>query len=509
MVTANATRTYLRTVIGLGNNNEGTERAKTIMIEGLNDLADIHELADDDGIKTLCASVRKPAGTIPQPGWVAPNPNPNQLAAPQVPRTGKVIPAICKQRLLMAAYGASIYESIGREITPAGLSRARLKQFKLHKAMVDNHNDPQPLPDISKTYSTMKFLDQLPTYLSEVIGVNKVPLAYVIRDNVTPIDPLPPLIDNVQGVMTAKSWSDLHESLMEELIAFLPHTGPGYLADNAQLFNLLATQLGNTSAMASITQYQRRRDGRAAYKDLVTHYMGSAKWEKTVEQAESVLSSRIWNGKNSRYPLRIHISRHREAFNDLTRAAQQITYVPLNETSRVRYLLNSIQSSDPTICSGKTTIQANAAKKDNFELAADFLMTICPPPKHQGNTHRIAALKQQRGRKGKVKIGPKTGVKIRFYRKDEWSKLSREQQNEVRDLRRLELKRKAEDEAGSKDCNASKIAALETRLEEQMQKIAALKSTNEKLEDRKEIQLPPKPSGNPLKPPTGFTQRGS
>ena len=58
---------------------------------------------------------------------------------------------------------------------------------------------------------------------------------------------------------------------MEELIAFLPHTGPGYLADNAQLFNLLATQLGNTSAMASITQYQRRQDGRAAYRDLVTH----------------------------------------------------------------------------------------------------------------------------------------------------------------------------------------------------------------------------------------------
>ena len=42
-----------------------------------------------------------------------------------------------------------------------------------------------------------------------------------------------------------------------------------------------------------------------------------------------------------------------------------------------------------------------------------------------------------------------------------------------------------------------------------MQKIAALKSTNEKLGDKKEVQLPPKPSGNPLKPPNGFTQRGS
>ena len=136
-------------------------------------------------------------------------------------------------------------------------------------------------------------------------------------------------------------------------------------------------------------------------------------------------------------------------------------------------------------------------------------MTICPPPKYQSNTHRIAAIKQQRGKKGKVKIGPKTGVEIRFYQKDEWSRLSHEQQNEVRDARRQELKRKAEDDSGSKDTNASKIAALETQLEEQMQRISALKSTNERLEEKKEVQLPPKPSGNPLKPPTGFTQRGS
>ena len=171
--------------------------------------------------------------------------------------------------------------------------------------------------------------------------------------------------------------------------------------------------------------------------------------------------------------------------------------------------MRHLELGDPTICSGKTTIQANAAKKDNFELAADFLMTICPLPKYQGNTHRIAAIKQQWGKKGKVKIGPKTGVKIRFYRKDEWSKLSWEQQKEVRDVRRQELKQKAKDDSGSKDGNASKIAALETCLEEQMQKITVLKLTNEKLEEKKAVQLPPKPSGNPLKLSSGFTQRGS
>lgn len=253
--------------------------------------------------------------------------------------------------------------------------------------------------------------------------------------------------------------------------------------------------------MASITRHQRSRDGRQAYLDLVTHNLGSAKWEKTVEAAEQVLSSRVWNGKNSRYPLKVHIARHREAYNDLVRASHQITYVPPNETSRVCYLLTSIQTSNPTLCSAKTTIQADPTKKDDFETASDFIMTVAPAPRpQQGRNQRIAALKTSQNRRGKVKTGPKTGVEVRFYRRHEWSKLSREEQDEVRELRQEELKQQGTKRKAS-ETESTKIAALETQLKEQAVKIAALTST-------KEVELPPKPKGNPLKPPPGFTQRG-
>ena len=48
--------------------------------------------------------------------------------------------------------------------------------------------------------------------------------------------------------------------------------------------------------------------------------MGLEKWEKTAEQAESVLETRVWNGRNYQYPLKVHIDRHREAFNDFVSA---------------------------------------------------------------------------------------------------------------------------------------------------------------------------------------------
>ena len=128
-------------------------------------------------------------------------------------------------------------------------------------------------------------------------------------------------------------------------------------------------------------------------------------------------------------------------------------------------------------------------------------MTVAPAPKpQQGRSQRIAALKTTRNKRGKVRIGPKTGVEVRFYRRGEWSKLSKGEQDEVRELRQEELRQQGTKRKAS-ETDANKIAALETQLKEQAVKIAALTST-------KEVELPPKPKGNPLKPPPGFSQRG-
>ena len=70
-----------------------------------------------------------------------------------------------------------------------------------------------------------------------------------------------------------------------------------------------------------------------------------------------------------------------------------MTYVPPNETSRIRYLLNPIQSSDANICAAKTIILANTSKKNDFELAVDFIMITAPASKlNSDNQHRVSGL---------------------------------------------------------------------------------------------------------------------
>ena len=246
----NAVRTYLRNVIGFGATNDiGLERANAVIAEGLESISDLVDLSHEDGVKTLCSNVRKPAGLVPQPNWIAPNPNPQNLEAPMVPTSGHSIPTICEQRLMFAAYGAKVYDSIGRNITTDGLNRDRLKEFQKHNEMINNHTEADSLPELSKSFTVQKFLDQFPTLLREMLGLTKVSLAYVIREeNVVRPVALPAL-------EAGKPWGRDNDDLMSELIAYTPHSGPAYQADNARVYDLLVNALAGTSALASTTRH--------------------------------------------------------------------------------------------------------------------------------------------------------------------------------------------------------------------------------------------------------------
>ena len=89
-----AIRTYLKDVIGLGNDQLGTERANAIIAEGLDGFDALVDFNKDD-IKSLCSTVRKPGGTIEDP-----NDNTRQISNP-----GTSIPAISEGRLQLCAYG--------------------------------------------------------------------------------------------------------------------------------------------------------------------------------------------------------------------------------------------------------------------------------------------------------------------------------------------------------------------------------------------------------------------
>ena len=127
-----AMRTYLRDVIGI---LDPLGRREAIQAEGLNVISDFAEF-DREDIKTLCSSVRKPGGVIP-------NLNAGEAGQPAtIPNPGHSIPAICGKRMILAAFTAMIYRSIGRVITQGSLNRERLKQYEAHRLLIEEHEDP-------------------------------------------------------------------------------------------------------------------------------------------------------------------------------------------------------------------------------------------------------------------------------------------------------------------------------------------------------------------------------
>ena len=447
MTSQAAMRTFLRDVIGI-NDVEGPDpaaRRVAIQEEGLNVLSDLLEF-DKDGIKSLCSSVRKPGGQVPDPnnlGRLMNNPGFN-------------IPAICEKRLQLACYGARTYDLIGRDLSQDALSRFRLKLFEQHSKLIEEHEDPVKLPSVDKNFGIVRAMDLLPSHLRDRLGVVKVPLSYVIRSNLRPA--------NLEGLSPNKATGPSYDTIMEELIECIPLEGEHYTEDNAKVFQIIQDMVTGTSFEASIKAHQRRRDGRAAYLALCQHNLGSSKWDKIVEDAETYMMKREWNGKNYRFTLRNHISKHREAFNEMVCAAQFIPYEVLNEHTRVGRLLKSLQSKDPSIVSAITHIQGNLEQRDNFEMAADFLLLTAPKFKDMTEGgHRISSIRSKSDKR-KANTG-KSGVEFRYYAKNEHRKLSKDQKKELSEWRN---KDKVSDQ---------KVALLEQQLKDMRDETESLRAT--------------------------------
>jgi len=457
---------FLRNTIGL----DTVARAAVLRDHGLDSYAVLNEFKDDD-IKIMMQGIRKDPNT-------------------QVP-----ISALVEKRVKLACYGAEIYTLINRTVTGTSLSIRRLKQFDIHKHIIKEHKDPSSdVSKVSKTNSIGKALDGLPTYLRSKIGVRGVALSYVIRQ-----ETVPPTLEPLSNDLP---YAEASGSLMNELINHTPHNGGGWEEDNATVFALLQDMVQDVSMASSLKQHQRNRNGRAAYLSLIQHNLGSAQWDKIILKAEEVHNVRVWNGRNSRYTLKRHVDMHRDAYNDMVRANEHIAYETPNEHTRVSRLLRSVQANQlASIAAAKTTIEATPSKRDDFELAADFLILNAPASKSLQQEQRIAAFDTDATyeKSSKYKDGQ---VQDRFYTVEEYRKLSTNQKMKLKLLReqRGDDSKPSGKRSNRNDQKKNNYKKLKSENADLMQRISALESRisgNTSEDSRDEKSGPKKVQFNP------------
>ena len=429
---------------------------------------------------------------------------------------------IVEKRLIIACALADIYSLISRSITQTSLSNQRLRHFgkymEVMKAMKDR--DHPELEKVGSKYPVVKFMEDLPTFLKSEIGVRGVPLIYVIREQDAP-EPLDTLDNDVP-------YSEESGSLQKELERHLPHSGVGWDEDNAAVFDILLSALQTSSFVTSLKGFQSSQDGRGAWKNLRLHNLGKSVWDKRVEIAEGKVLHRVFDGKNHRFSLQSHCNSHREAHQEMIRAAEESDYQVPDERTRVTRLLKSIQTPHYYLQSAKVTVENDAKKRENFELAADFLCRFAPKRKDNpgglyrvasintdGDTHKISSTASEM--RSELAQLDNIDVEIRFYKPDEWRKLSNDQRKKCILTRKLQNAGRNDLPGGKRgkrsfnnfNENSQQTNKWRKKIEKQGRIISALKAEikSDSSKDREDNQDNDKKNNKRVKFNAGVTQR--
>ena len=183
------------------------------------------QLFDHNGLKTLCATLRKPGGTIAGPAPAG------GAAIPQVANPGVYVSTRAELSLYTACYMAKHYNRTGRTLTAIELTADATLRFSQYKEAEDAYKEAEETIKLTKPDKIIDFIDDWPDNLALFSGQSVKPLVYVIRDLVA----VPPEATDPSFGMP----NSVYASLRDEIAAGADHTAHQYQIDNAQVFELL------------------------------------------------------------------------------------------------------------------------------------------------------------------------------------------------------------------------------------------------------------------------------
>ena len=161
------------------------------------------------------------------------------------------------------------------------------------------------------------------------------------------------------------------------------HTHALFRDDNSVVYYHLEKATRGTSYAASIKPFQKVKDGRGAWKALTSQYAGKDKWEAEIKCQEQLLHTRLSKGQ-SNFSLENFISQHRNDYVSMQASAEHVQYQLPNEHSRVGFLLEAIQCSDPGLQAAMASIKTDngpEGMRNNFEATAAHLLPYDPVAK--------------------------------------------------------------------------------------------------------------------------------
>ena len=197
----------------------------------------------------------------------------------------------------------------------------------------------------------MAWIESMEDHLLQVYGRKNAPLAYVIRESKN----IPAQIPDAQN---GTPHADEYNSIDEQMIALSPHGTATYCQDNTTVWHKIEEANPGTSYANNISPFKMLKDGRGDFKAIIDQHAGNDKYMTNIKKAEKVFQQLKWKGTGN-YLLENHCNHHQKNYIKMENTAQKIPYQLPDGGTRVRYLLDSIESSDPQLQSTMAMIRTN------------------------------------------------------------------------------------------------------------------------------------------------------
>ena len=429
--------------------------------QGLDELEKFSYLTDTE-VENLCKTIRRPGGTVD-------NPDAEGAGQPAViPDHGIRISLIAVSQLKLMCYYLRFKQRTSRPLTAQEITVENVQRYREHKEWEKTHKDPT-VPELTfKDWP--RTIEAIHEHLRNCLGTSKIPLAYVVRDELDP----------------PAGNDDEYETFQDELIARAPIRVPAanmewtythaYLQDREKVYDIIAGLTREHTCWTYVRAATRRRDGRKAFLGLKNHYLGVNHVDNMASQAEFKLDNSTYNGETRRWNFEKYVNTHKEQ-HAIIESLVQHGHSGIDPRSKVRKLLNGIKTKELDVV--KTAILSNERLRSDFDasvnLIQDFIKQMAT---EKPRSATIAAVKTGGDGVDWENLKPDMSVEDRFYKKKEYQSLSNAKK------KGLKIKRQKRKGGNADNPNHKKKKTTDRQISALTARIAALETDDKEVEDK-------------------------
>ena len=221
--------------------------------------------------------------------------------------------AISLQALLFELKDRSLCNALPDAATLSAITALQLRALRRARAAAIEHKKNRTSASTaSMTVPSFKgtnydeFIAAFKSLASRTIGVNDLPLDYLLRDD-------PP-----------GNYSTRYTSREEKLMKCIIFQGDNFKTDRESLYSLFVEHLGTTGVgSAFVNKYETSRNGYKVYQDLKQHYANSTYLQNKATAANHAIQNAFYHGPRKNFTIETYYTIMINAFNDLNNAGPE------------------------------------------------------------------------------------------------------------------------------------------------------------------------------------------